>query len=537
MKPKTLLLIFLACIGLGAMASGPAAAQCIFSNPSFEIGGTGGLVFGGWNQFGSVGQVGDAVHGAKAALVTGPNAGGWDVSGYWQAMDCAVGEQWDVSGHVRHPSTEPLTGQSIALVNVEWRDAGGGLIDYDSFTVANAASATDEFFAFSVQSAPAPAGTVEARLLIGVLQSPTDPTPDVHYDQISFFSTTPPTIDDVQWNDFPGAGTLEFGGRTWRVKGPGTFGPGVNFFSNAVSAVWVDAEDRLHMTLKNLGWTWACTEVVIDEALGYGDYILTTLGPIHEIDPQAVLGIFLWEYSTCWDDSYTWWNSYNEIDIEYSRWCAPANSIAQFVAQPYNYPGNINRFDAAFGADEVVSHAMRWLPDRVEYRVWRGGPMDEAISPVVNTWTYTGPHIPRPEQPRMHLNLWKLAGVPVANQEIIFSNFVFIPEGATTDVDIIPGGGSHATASGRLLPAAPNPFNPRTAISYLLDFSGDVSVAIFDIMGRRVCTLASGHHDAGLHGVSWDGTDERGTKMGSGVYMVRLQGGGFMESRRLVLAK
>ena len=114
--------------------------------------------------------------------------------------------------------------------------------------------------------------------------------------------------------------------------------------------------------------------MVTEEALGYGDYILTTVGRLDLLDPQAVLGIFLWEYGPCWDDSYTWWNAFNEIDIEYSRWQNPSSDIGQFVAQPYDWPGNISRFDATFGEGEVTSHAMRWLPDRVEYRVWRGGP-------------------------------------------------------------------------------------------------------------------------------------------------------------------
>ena len=89
---------------------------------------------------------------------------------------------------------------------------------------------------------------------------------------------------------------------------------------------------------------------------------------------QAVLGLFLWEYGPCWDDAYTAWNAFNEVDIEYSRWGWSGNEIGQFVAQPWDRPGNLDRFDATFGADELASHAFRWLPDRLEFRSWRGGP-------------------------------------------------------------------------------------------------------------------------------------------------------------------
>jgi len=428
--------------------TGQSAGQCILGNPSFEMDGSGGSVFGAWNQFGVVGSVGEASHGSQAARVSGPNAGGWDVSAYWQRQDSEPGEQWEVTGHVLHPAGKPLTGQCAAIVNIEWRDAIGDLIDYDSFTVADAAAPTDEYLVFSVVSGLAPAGTAAIRLLLGVLQSPSDPSPDVYYDQVTFYSTSFPTIDDVQWNDFPGGRSVSFADRTWRVKGPGLYGPGSNLFCNAANCVWVDVDDRLHLTLQNIGGNWYSTEVVTEEALGYGDYILTTVGRLDQIDPQAVLGIFLWEYGMCWHESYLWWNPYNEIDIEYSRWGSPGNSIGQFVAQPWDYPGNINRFDAAFGEDEVTSHAMRWLPDRAEYRAWRGGPDDESAENMIHSWTYTGPHIPRPGQPRMHLNLWKLGGTPAANQEVIFVDFTFISAGGP-QIGVGSDGGIPVAPAGR----------------------------------------------------------------------------------------
>ena len=535
MSPKRIHTAFII-LALAAVFAGRAAAQCILANPSFEIDGSGGAVLGGWNQFGVVGSVTDATHGAQAARVSGPNWGGWDVSGYWQEQDCVPGEQWEVTGHVSHPSGKPLTGQSVAIVNVEWRDAADDLIDYDSFTVADAATPADEYADFSLVSSPAPAGTVKARLLLGVLQSPSDPSPDVHYDQVTFFSTSAPTIDDVQWNDFPGGKVVAFGGHDWRVKGPGFYGPGSNLFSDASSSVWVDG-DGLHLTFKQIGGNWYATEVATAEALGYGDYILTTVGRLDLIDPQAVLGIFLWEYGPCWDYAYTWWNAFNEIDIEYSRWGDPGSDIGQFVAQPYDYPGNISRFDATFSEDEVTSHAMRWLADRVDYRVWRGGPGDESAANMIHAWTYTGPHIPRPEQPRLHLNLWKLEGSPASDQEIVFQDFVFVPEIAVAVADDPAIGALPGAPAGRLYPAAPNPFNPQTTVRFELDRDGSAALEIYDLNGRRVRTLVNGHLTAGGHRATWNGRDDAGHSLASGVYLVRLRGNDFVDSRRVALLK
>lgn len=522
---------------LGGWLGGQASAQCIVANPSFEIAGSGGAVFGGWNQFGLVGSTTIASHGRKSARVVGPNAGGWDVSGFWQSQDCVPGEIWEITGHVRHPAFKPLTGQNVALVNVEWRNSSGVLISYDSFSVADASSPVDQYLDFAVVSEAAPVGTATARLVLGVLQGPGTPTPDVFYDQITFNSTTPPTLDQQQWNDFPGGRTVSFAGRTWRVKGPGWFGPGYNYFSHLADRVWVDASGQLHLTLKNVSGTWSCTEVVAEQALGYGDYIVTTVGRLDLIDPQAVLGLFLWEYGPCWSNDYLWWNAFNEIDIEYSRWGNAASGIAQFVAQPFDYPGNITRFDPTFSVGEVTSHAIRWLHDRVEYRVWRGGPSDESPASLIASWTYTGPHIPRPESPRMHLNLWKLTGSPAANQEVVFKDFRFLPEGAISAVPDDTARGVPAIPAGRLHGAVPNPFNPQTTVRFELDRAGAVRLDVFDLEGHRVRTLVDGQREAGAHEAQWDGRDATGMAVASGVYLFQLRGSGFIDSQQATLVR
>ncbi len=537
MHPKQILAALALFLSLGVVFAGQAASQCILANPSFEIGGSGGATFGGWNQFGVVGSVNDAIHGFKAARVSGPNYGDWDVSGYWQSQDCDPGEQWEVTGHVLVPSVKPITGESAAIVNIEWRNSVGDLIDYDSFTVADAASPTDEFIDFAFVSSPAPTGTTEVRLLLGVLQSPSDPSPDVYYDQVTFYSTTPPTIDDQQWNDFPGGNTLSFGGYTWRVKGPGYFGPGPNLFCDEPDCVWVDGGDQLHLTLQNRSGAWYSTEVVTEEALGYGDYILTTVGRLDQIDPLVVLGIFLWEYGPCWDPGYLWWNAFNEIDIEYSRWGDPASDIAQFVAQPYDWSGNITRFDYTFTEGEVVSHAMRWLADKVEYRVWRGGPSEESAANMIHSWTYTGLHIPRPEQPRMHLNLWKFDGTPAGDQEVVFKDFVFVPEGGASPVENGAGGNLPAAPSGRMYHASPNPFNPQTTVRFDLVRDGFTELDVYDLNGRRVRILVSGYLSAGEHRATWDGRDDGDRPLASGVYLFRLRGSDFVETQRVALVK
>jgi hypothetical protein len=71
-----------------------------------------------------------------------------------------------------------------------------------------------------------------------------------------------------------------------------------------------------------------------------------------------------------------------------------------------------------------------------------------------------------------------------------------------------------------------NPFRSSTEASYVLTESGPVRIDVFDLRGRRVRTLVDGVREVGVHRADWDGRDQRGVPVASGVYLVRLQAGG-----------
>jgi len=70
--------------------------------------------------------------------------------------------------------------------------------------------------------------------------------------------------------------------------------------------------------------------------------------------------------------------------------------------------------------------------------------------------------------------------------------------------------------------AIPNPFNPRTTISFELQTSSGVDLSIHDLRGHLVKTLKTGALERGHHEFIWDGTDNHGRAQGSGAYFVRL---------------
>lgn len=87
----------------------------------------------------------------------------------------------------------------------------------------------------------------------------------------------------------------------------------------------------------------------------------------------------------------------------------------------------------------------------------------------------------------------------------------------------------------RLYKNYPNPFNPQTRITFHLKKPQTVRLNIFDIQGRLVRTLTDGFLEAGSHTFRWDGSDARGRKAASGMYLYRLKGRSEVRTRRMIL--
>ncbi len=83
----------------------------------------------------------------------------------------------------------------------------------------------------------------------------------------------------------------------------------------------------------------------------------------------------------------------------------------------------------------------------------------------------------------------------------------------------------------------PNPFNPSTTIDYRLPEAGDVQLVIYNLLGQEVRTLVRESMDAGFHSVVWDGTDEFGKQVASGIYIYRMSVADFSQVQRMMLLK
>ena len=106
--------------------------------------------------------------------------------------------------------------------------------------------------------------------------------------------------------------------------------------------------------------------------------------------------------------------------------------------------------------------------------------------------------------------------------------------------ELVPPGDSGLPKAYALYQNFPNPFNPSTTIRYdIPERNGSVPVRIclYDIRGRLVRRLVDDRMAAGRYQVHWDGRDDRGGAMPSGVYLYRTVAGDYMTTRKMVLAR
>lgn len=109
-----------------------------------------------------------------------------------------------------------------------------------------------------------------------------------------------------------------------------------------------------------------------------------------------------------------------------------------------------------------------------------------------------------------------------------------VDQGTAVDPSIGASGPPAVFALGE---ARPNPSPGRTTVAFQMPRESDLRIEMFDITGRRVRTLVRDRRPSGFHAALWDGRDDGGGEVASGVYFLRMQAGSFDQTRRLVVIK
>jgi len=201
----------------------------------------------------------------------------------------------------------------------------------------------------------------------------------------------------------PGTRIIDFCGYNWVVKqSEAQIGPDFNYWTDDENDVYIDENDKLHLSIINKNEKWYCSEVIADTTLGYGIYSFK-INTQENITPYSVLGMFTW-------DEYSNTDYYKEIDIELSQWGNSQNDNFQYVNQPWNNPANMYRFNI-IDFENTIHKFISLKED----------------SSIINSWLYTGEDYHEPSStvnPR--INLWLHQHYPPQqNINFIISNFYF----------------------------------------------------------------------------------------------------------------
>jgi len=264
--------------------------------------------------------------------------------------------------------------------------------------------------------------------------------------------------------------------------------------------VWVDGQQRLHLRIARNGNNWHCSELICQASLGYRRYNFEVGSRLDLLDSQIIAGIFTWDDCSPYvqpPDAF-----FREIDLEFSRWGNPGNLNSQFVVQPFSIPGNIERFDMNLAGTGHSGHFFDWKADSIVFSSTWGSSS--------HSWTFTDPaRIPVPGNENIRINLHLLNGMPPSDQadaEIILNTF-------------ITGNGAHR-AIPEYIKVFPNPFELYLEIEVVSDKPKDLKIQVMDLRGNIIRSLFTGRLNTGSNLFRWDGSDDNGTPVRPGLYIV-----------------
>ncbi len=114
-----------------------------------------------------------------------------------------------------------------------------------------------------------------------------------------------------------------------------------------------------------------------------------------------------------------------------------------------------------------------------------------------------------------------IAGKAIKTKEIAGTGEVLIPASGNVQLNLTVNGGA-VPKEFALSQNYPNPFNPSTKFEVALPLAAHLDVAVYNLLGQKVATLANEDRDAGYHILTWNGTTQSGVQVASGIYFVRM---------------
>lgn len=222
----------------------------------------------------------------------------------------------------------------------------------------------------------------------------------------------------------PQVRTISFSGFTWKARGSGRGDPGPNYWDQ--NNVSVDAQGHLHLKLTQQNHRWWCSEVYLQQRLGFGRYQFWIIAPIDALDRNIVFGLF--NHPTP-DVGKT---GTNEIDIEFAKWGNLRAAIGNYTVWSATDRGTRETKGFSFClSGTYTTHRFVWAPTSVAFQSLHGHRDDNRNE--FARWRY------RPQNPTLHIsrksmpvqmNLWCHRGRRPHDErpvEVVVRAFKFTP--------------------------------------------------------------------------------------------------------------
>ena len=204
---------------------------------------------------------------------------------------------------------------------------------------------------------------------------------------------------------------LNWCGKEWWVR-DGTGNPGSNNWNSSGNSVWVDENQKLHLTIQKVGDTWYSTEVDTTSAnYTYGVYSWTVSSPILNLDPNIVATMFYRHNDT------------SEIDIGATQWGWMYSDRLNYGVAPNAYQSAIP-YDSPYQNATDVTYSFDWEPTYVHFTAKLSN------GTVISDWNCTDqtsiPHV----EGGVAMQMWlmnHLAPINGQNAEMVLSDFSYVP--------------------------------------------------------------------------------------------------------------
>lgn len=209
--------------------------------------------------------------------------------------------------------------------------------------------------------------------------------------------------------------TLQFAGYEWTVRAAPSDRGGRNRFDPANA--WTDDAGALHMRIAGEPGRWTCAEVTLTRSFGYGLYTFV-VDDISTLDPAARFVIFTWDGPAIAQYG-------REMAITIGRHGERPEDNGRYVVEPIDLPANRSDFFAPAG---LLTHQLRWEPDRATFRTFRGDRAGAGARPLAEHAFTSG--VPGAGNETIRFSLYVFQSNPTPMQkpaEVVVRRFSFEP--------------------------------------------------------------------------------------------------------------